>query len=272
MVGYMTPFFLHNKLRGLEQSLVDPLLHPDFTHDLLQRITDTEVGRHRKIFESCRGLIDVAQVTDDYGSQTGPLISLDCFRRFYRPHLQRCIDLAGRLAVAFASAEREEALYRQAHFDELTGLPNRQLLKDRLEQQIVHATREGIDGALLFLDLDRFKEINDVYGHSVGDVVLTQAAERIVAEVRDTDTVARLGGLPGPLELRDALVSSAAPMADLVESAARKLRPRLVVNRTKVRTDLELGAAMRTMAAYRLGVNLEYLGYVESDDAVWLAA
>ena len=106
----------------------------------------------------------------------------------------RCIDLAGRFAVALSSAEREKALYRQAHFDELTGLPNRQLLKDRLEQQIVHARRDGFVGALLYLDLDRFKEINDVYGHSVGDIVLTQAAERIVSVVRDSDTVARLGG------------------------------------------------------------------------------
>ncbi|RLA28388.1 MAG: hypothetical protein DRR11_16745 [Gammaproteobacteria bacterium] len=108
--------------------------------------------------------------------------------------LQRSIDIAGRLAVALASAEREEALYRQAHFDELTGLPNRQLLKDRLEQQLVHARREKQNGAILFLDLDRFKEINDVFGHSVGDLILAQAAERIVSEVRDTDTVARLGG------------------------------------------------------------------------------
>jgi len=109
-------------------------------------------------------------------------------------NLLRCIDLAGRFAVALASVEREEVLYRQAHYDELTGLPNRQLLKDRLAQQIGHARREDFGGALLFLDLDRFKEINDVYGHSVGDVVLTQAAERIIGEVRESDTVARLGG------------------------------------------------------------------------------
>jgi diguanylate cyclase (GGDEF)-like protein len=108
--------------------------------------------------------------------------------------LLRCVDLAGRFAVALASVEREEALYRQAHYDELTGLPNRQLLKDRLAQQIIHARRDDFSGALLFLDLDRFKEINDVYGHSVGDIVLTQAAERIEGEVRDSDTVARLGG------------------------------------------------------------------------------
>ena len=108
--------------------------------------------------------------------------------------LQRCVDLAGRLAVALANVEREEALYRQAHFDSLTGLPNRQLLKDRLEQQLAQGRRDEQFGALLFLDLDRFKEINDVYGHSVGDIILGQAAERLLAEVRDTDTVARLGG------------------------------------------------------------------------------
>lgn len=108
--------------------------------------------------------------------------------------LGRAIDLAGRLAVALTSAQREEVLYRQAHYDELTGLPNRQLLKDRLEQQLVYVRREGQGGAMLFLDLDRFKEINDVFGHSTGDIVLAQAAERIVGEVRDSDTVARLGG------------------------------------------------------------------------------
>jgi len=108
--------------------------------------------------------------------------------------LSHCIDLAGRFAVVLASVERDEALYRKAHFDDLTGLPNRQLLKDRLHQQIVTARREGGSGAVLFLDLDQFKTINDVHGHSVGDIVLTQAAERIVADVRDQDTVARLGG------------------------------------------------------------------------------
>ena len=56
-------------------------------------------------------------------------------------------------------AEREEALYRQAHHDDLTGLPNRQLLKDRLEQQIMQARRESTTGAVLYLDLDRFNEV-----------------------------------------------------------------------------------------------------------------
>jgi diguanylate cyclase (GGDEF)-like protein len=111
-----------------------------------------------------------------------------------RNSLQRIIDLAGRFAVALASVEREDALYRQAHFDQLTGLPNRQLLKDRLTQHLATARIDNHTGAILFLDLDRFKEINDVFGHSVGDGVLSQASERIVSEVRERDTVARLGG------------------------------------------------------------------------------
>lgn len=85
------------------------------------------------------------------------------------------------------------------------------------------------------------------------------------------ETVARLGGLPHPLELRNALKEGSPLLADLVEAARHRLRARLVVNRTKARSDLDLGAAMRTLAANHLGVSLSYLGAIESDDAVWLA-
>lgn len=108
--------------------------------------------------------------------------------------LRRCTELASRFAVALTSVEREEALYQQAHFDVLTGLPNRQLLKDRLEQSLANARIDESRGAILFLDLDRFKEINDVFGHSIGDEILKQASVRIKAVVREQDTVARLGG------------------------------------------------------------------------------
>ncbi len=103
-------------------------------------------------------------------------------------------DLADRLAVALATAERDEKLYRQAHFDMLTNLPNRQLLDDRLEQNIIHAHRENQFIGLLYIDLDRFKNINDSLGHSVGDKLLQQTAMRLKKCVREADTVARLGG------------------------------------------------------------------------------
>jgi len=91
--GYMAPFYFHNLLRGLEQSLVDPLIDPEFTHHLMTRISDFFYAYHRKMFETCEGLIDVSQVTDDLGSQSGPLISLDLYREFYAPHHKRYIDL-----------------------------------------------------------------------------------------------------------------------------------------------------------------------------------
>jgi uroporphyrinogen decarboxylase len=97
--GYMAPFYYHNMLRGLEQSLIDPLESPEFTHELLRRITDFFVEHHRRMFEDCEGLIDICQVTDDLGSQTGPLIGLDLYRRFYAPHHKRCIDLCRQFGI-----------------------------------------------------------------------------------------------------------------------------------------------------------------------------
>ena len=93
MCGYMAVFYTHNLLRGLEQSLLDPHDDPEFTHHLLNRISDFLYEYHRRMFEACDGLVDVAQVTDDYGSQTGPLIGLEAFRTFYRPHMERFIGL-----------------------------------------------------------------------------------------------------------------------------------------------------------------------------------
>ena len=87
-----------------------------------------------------------------------------------------------------------EEIKQLAFFDSLTGLPNRRLLLDRLQQALNANERNGNHGALLFLDLDNFKAINDSYGHDSGDLLLQQAATRIVDSVRSIDTVSRLGG------------------------------------------------------------------------------
>ena len=84
--------------------------------------------------------------------------------------------------------------WRQANFDPLTGLPNRYLFRDRLEHEVRHACRAGAPVALLFIDLDNFKDANDSYGHDAGDLLLQYAAARLRSCVRETDTVARLGG------------------------------------------------------------------------------
>ncbi|MEI6558547.1 MAG: EAL domain-containing protein [Rhodospirillaceae bacterium] len=90
--------------------------------------------------------------------------------------------------------EYEERLLRQANYDHLTGLPNRLLALDRLTQALVRGRREGTMVALLFIDLDRFKEVNDTLGHAAGDQLLRETAERIRGCLRDEDTIARFGG------------------------------------------------------------------------------
>ncbi|MGB0671848.1 MAG: putative bifunctional diguanylate cyclase/phosphodiesterase, partial [Rhodospirillales bacterium] len=90
--------------------------------------------------------------------------------------------------------EKEEAIWRHANFDQVTSLPNRRLFQDRLNQAINQTGRRGGRMALFFLDLDRFKQVNDTLGHQAGDILLNRVAKRLLRAVRTTDTVARLGG------------------------------------------------------------------------------
>jgi diguanylate cyclase (GGDEF)-like protein/PAS domain S-box-containing protein len=112
--------------------------------------------------------------------------------------LQPATDPGG-LDVAFVrdvtdKRRQEEELRWRANYDELTGLPNRRLLNDRLGHALAGSRRSRNYGALLFLDLDNFKNLNDTRGHYVGDRLLTETAHRIQANVRGGDSVARLGG------------------------------------------------------------------------------
>lgn len=88
----------------------------------------------------------------------------------------------------------DELIWHQANYDFLTDLPNRYMFQDRLEQEIRKAQRQRRLLALLFIDLDRFKDVNDSLGHPVGDLLLTEAARRIAGCIRESDTVARMGG------------------------------------------------------------------------------
>ncbi|AHF00107.1 sensor domain-containing diguanylate cyclase [Thioalkalivibrio paradoxus] len=89
---------------------------------------------------------------------------------------------------------REEAIRALAFHDALTGLPNRRLLLDRLQQALVSSRRNRCHGALMFIDLDRFKDLNDTFGHEQGDLLLKEVAQRLRVQVRQSDTVARFGG------------------------------------------------------------------------------
>ena len=137
------------------------------------------------------------------------------------PYLARSgSQFAERLAVALSKSARDERLYRQAHYDPLTALPNRILFRDRLAQEIANATAGLSRGALLYIDLDHFKRVNDSVGHSAGDQLLTIVAQRLRSCVKDGDTVARLGGDEFTVILRNvADPNSARTVADrIIES------------------------------------------------------
>jgi len=103
-------------------------------------------------------------------------------------------QLAERLSLAASNWNRARMLYRQANFDALTGLLNRQAFTDRLSRCIDGSRRRATQGALLFMDLDKFKRVNDLEGHAAGDQILKEIAGRLTNHLRSTDIVARLGG------------------------------------------------------------------------------
>ena len=120
----------------------------------------------------------------------------------------------------------EAEIHSLAYFDPLTGLPNRRLLMDRLQQALLAGRRGQAHGALLILDLDNFKTLNDTRGHDVGDQLLKEAARRLVANVRLEDTVARLGGDEYVVILEN-LGRDEATAAHLAEMIAEKIRAAL---------------------------------------------
>ena len=124
----------------------------------------------------------------------GSVVWGEVIAKYYRNSESGQIEIHGVTRDISQRRAAEEEIKRLATHDLLTGLPNRMLLNDRLQQALVAAKREQGHGALMFLDLDKFKQINDTLGHDVGDQLLKQAAVRMLECVRDSDTVARIGG------------------------------------------------------------------------------
>ncbi|MFZ2855765.1 MAG: EAL domain-containing protein [Rhodocyclaceae bacterium] len=119
--------------------------------------------------------------------------------------------------------EAERKILKLAFYDPLTGLPNRRLLHDRLQQALASSGRSGQFGALLLLDLDHFKTINDTRGHDVGDELLVEIARRLQVTLRETDSAARLGG-DEFVVLLEGLNEEQVAAATVAESIAEKLR------------------------------------------------
>ena len=145
-----------------------------------------------------RALMDAEDVVHDFEAEffrrDGSAIWITENARCVRDRDGKLLYYEGTVENITARKEAERQIYMQANYDTLTGLPNRRLVMDRLSQTVLQAKRDDLRGCLLFLDLDRFKSINDTYGHGAGDEVLRTVARRLRHCVRMTDTVGRLGG------------------------------------------------------------------------------
>ena len=145
---------------------------------------------------------------------------------------ERLHGLAAQAATALRNATLIDQIRHQALHDALTGLPNRALLEDRVNQALAEARRDDRHVALLFLDLDRFKNVNDSFGHEFGDVLIRAAAQRIRHALRESDTLARMGGdefvvalphIAGQLDAETVATKILGELATPLELAGRSL-------------------------------------------------
>ncbi|MGB5697562.1 MAG: EAL domain-containing protein [Polyangiales bacterium] len=146
------------------------------------------------------------------------------------------------IRYAIERKRTELELVRLAHFDQLTSLPNRTLLRERVDHALARAMRSGSGVAALVLDVDRFKEINDMLGHEIGDKLLIEAARRIRANVRDQDTVARLGGDEFAVILEG--VSEAKQVLPVIERILESLSQVTKIDGHEVNSSTSVGIAM----------------------------
>jgi len=152
------------------------------------------------------------------------------------------IGLAIAAAVIRLTNKQTDLLRHQAMYDSLTNLPNRALFADRLEQAILLGRRDKQPFALIALDLNRFKEINDSFGHPTGDLVLQHVAARLLACLRESDTAARMGGDEFALLL--AAVSDIDSATAVVRKILDALGPPLELQGNKIKIDASLGLVM----------------------------
>ena len=153
-----------------------------------------------------------------------------------------CAVLLQQLARSFDELRAgAESLERLAFFDVLTGLPNRRLLMDRIDTLLASSARSATFSAVMFVDLDRFKTINDARGHAIGDALLCKAAERLNQLVRKADTVARIGG--------DEFVVVLAHLADDLDGATRAARTVAEKVRVSIGQEFEIDGQLYTLTA-----------------------
>jgi diguanylate cyclase (GGDEF)-like protein len=135
--------------------------------------------------------------------------------------------LADQAAVAISNASLHQIISRQAYSDTLTGLPNRRALDERLEEEVLSARKNNYSFAVIMMDLDGFKDVNDTYGHPVGDDVLRLVFSQMARGVRNTDFLARYGGDELTLILTQSDMSSSKIVAEKIVEGMKKLKFKL---------------------------------------------
>jgi diguanylate cyclase (GGDEF)-like protein/PAS domain S-box-containing protein len=168
-----------------EEALGQPisfLIPEDYQNEevlLLEQIRNGDSVKHYEAVRKCKDgkLIDISLTLSPIHDQDGNIIGASKIAR----------DITERRRL-------EDQVHQLAFYDELTKLPNRRLLNDRLSQAMAASKRSGYFGAVMFLDLDNFKPLNDKHGHALGDLLLAEVARRLKICVREIDTLARFGG------------------------------------------------------------------------------
>lgn len=174
ITGYTADDVIGSKPKVLSSGMHDAAFYEEMWKTIHQNGTwEGEVWNRRKNGEAYLERLIITAVKNEFGKVTNYVATMT--------------DIT-------SSKQASEEIHHLAFYDPLTQLPNRRLLLDRLKQALAGSLRSGRHGALLFLDLDHFKTLNDTLGHDVGDQLLKQVAARLSACVRKVDTVARLGG------------------------------------------------------------------------------
>ena len=137
---------------------------------------------------------------------------------------------------------QDQDLYYKANYDQLTGIPNRSLFEDRFNQAITISKRQNTKIAILFIDLDDFKYINDTYGHEAGDKVLITVSKRLLKYLRESDTVSRWAGDEFVIMLSD--VKSIINISDLCERILKELNKKITYSKKNISLSVSIGISI----------------------------
>jgi diguanylate cyclase (GGDEF)-like protein/PAS domain S-box-containing protein len=210
-----------NKLLGIDETFVCgpskwmALIHPQERKPLSKHFIN-DILRKGQAFDKIFRIIRHSDQSERWVHGLGQVVC---------DSLGKVIEVHGTLQDITERKQMEDQVRQMAFYDSLTELPNRRLLTDRLRQCLMASDRNGYFGALMFLDMDNFKPLNDHHGHAVGDLLLMEVALRLLDCVRKTDTVARLGGdefvvMLSELDMvRETSVSQALGVAEKIRDA-----------------------------------------------------